>query len=743
MHQFAVLRLALPTPLRRLFDYLPPESMSVAEALSVPPGVRVLVPFGRRGLLVGVLVEVACETPVAHDKLKAATQVLDALPILSAASLQLCEWTANYYQHALGEVIQAALPVKLRKGEPAATQVAVWEHKTEGKGLGITALKRSPKQQAIHQFLLANQQLKPSEIASLGLSVSALKCLAEKGLVTKRLLAPRPSTPSTPRHGAVLRESPQQPNDEQAAALAAIRYHEFNPYLLEGVTGSGKTEVYLHAIGRTLQAGRQALVLVPEIGLAPQTLARFARRFCVPIAELHSSVSEGERAKNWLAAANGEARIVIGTRLSLFTPLPELGIIVVDEEHDSSFKQNDGLRYSARDLAIVRARLAQVPLLLGSATPSLETLHNALSGRYQHLHLVQRAGDAQPPSIRLLDMRLERVEAGLAQTSLDAVEACLLRGEQAMVFINRRGFAPALLCHHCGWSANCRRCDARLTLHATPYHLHCHHCDAQAAVPKTCPGCHSHSLAPIGQGTERAEALLSSRLPNATILRVDQDSMQRKTAMAELQQQIHSGAPCLLVGTQMLAKGHHFPRVTLVVIVDADQGLLSGDFRGPERMGQLITQVAGRAGRETLAGEVLLQTYRPDHPLLQRLVHEGYANFSRQILAERQAVNLPPYWAMAVLRAESKQPQQALDFLREALEQARLIAPPSPHLQYLGPIPALMEKRNEVYRYQLQLKSHTKPQLQQLLKPLIEYLESHPPARSCRWSLDVDPQEFN
>jgi primosomal protein N' (replication factor Y) (superfamily II helicase) len=723
--------------MRQLFDYLPPDDLPLADLHNLPAGCRVRVPFGAGRELVGVLISLTHETTVPETKLRKAFAVLDEQPVLPASSLQLCQWTAHYYHHALGEVLHAALPVALRKGL-GLPERRVWRHTPEGKGLPETAIKRSPAQQLAHQHLLREKQLSPEQCVALGIKSSALQELKKKGLAQQVTLAWEIASPPQQVYAA----PPQQLNDEQLHALDQVNLGAFASYLLEGTTGSGKTEVYLQLIGKALEAGRQALVLVPEIGLAPQTLARFRQRFSVAIAELHSSVSQGERLRDWHAAATGEARILIGTRLAVFTPMPDLGIIVVDEEHDASFKQNEGLRYSARDLAVVRASQAGIPVLLGSATPSLETLQNALSGRFVHLRLEQRAGGAQPPALQLVDMRLEKAEAGISYTSLDAIDACLSRGEQALVFINRRGFAPSLLCQDCGWSAQCRRCDAQMTLHLNPYRLHCHHCDYQTPTPKQCPGCLSDRLAPVGQGTERAEEVLQQRFSNFSVVRVDQDSMGHKQAMAQLSQRLAEGGPCLLVGTQMLAKGHHFAHLTLVVVVDTDQGLLSGDFRGPERMGQLITQVAGRAGRGALAGRVLLQSFRPEHPLLQCLVYEGYGAFSRQLLSERQLPGLPPYWAMALLRAEDKNPERPVEFLKEALQLARGLSPSSPSLQYLGPLPALMEKRNDLYRFQLQVRSRHKAVLQQVLGPLISALEKSPLGRRLRWSLDVDPQEL-
>lgn len=733
-----ILLIALPTPLRRLFEYLP---QAGEDATGVETGCRVLVPFGSQKL-VGIVVSIAAQATYPIDKLRPVLAVLDTQPLLPADILSLCHWASEYYHHPLGEVIHAALPVQFRRADGAVEPqvLQAWTHTTEGKGLPHNALKRSAKQQALHQLLLQHQVLDQEALRAHGISPAVVRALADKGLIEKT------SAPAPQAYAAgvtLLAESPQNLNPEQAAALEQLRYHHYHTYLLEGTTGSGKTEVYLHAIARALQAGKQALVLVPEIGLAPQTLLRFQRRFNVPIVQLHSNVAQGARARNWQAARTGVARIVIGTRLAALTPMPDLGIIIIDEEHDLSFKQQDGWRYSARDVAVMRAYRSNIPLLLGSATPSLESLHNAISKRYEHLRLTQRAGDAQPPAVSLVDMRKEPAGSIFSATTLQAIAAALARDEQVLVFINRRGYAPALLCQHCGWSANCSACDARLTLHNYPRHLRCHHCDHQRPVPSQCPSCHNPQLHALGQGTERCELLLGELFAGAEVLRVDQDSMQKKAAMQELTAHLAKGEPCILVGTQMLSKGHHFPKVTLAVLLDIDQGLFSGDFRGTERMGQQIVQVAGRAGRSALPGNVILQTFQPDHPLLQLLLQRGYHLFARELLNERLSARLPPFWHMALLRAESKRPENAVGFLEQALKESKLSAPPSPSIQYVGPMPSLMERRNDRFRYQLQIVCSSRIELQRLLKEVLAKMEGSAFTARTRWSLDVDPQDVS
>ncbi|WP_394201561.1 primosomal protein N' [Marinagarivorans algicola] len=735
-----VLTLALPTPLYRHFEYLAPLKLDIDERKALRPGMRLEVPFGKQ-TLVGVLLSISHKSTYPLHKLKPAHKVLDTTPIITGDVLALCQFAAEYYQHPLGDVMMSALPQKLRTSDGTLPQTTYWQLTTEGKGLSANSLKRSPKQQSAWQALLTHSPISEPALSALNIDKPTLRQLHKKGLA-ESFQQTHSTCTSTPATHTILKEPHRILNTEQQAAFDALTFNSFQCSLLEGITGSGKTEVYLHAIERVLHAGQQALVLVPEIGLTPQTVARFAARFGVPITQLHSSVAKGARLENWHAAQTGQARIIIGTRLAVFAPAPRLGIIIVDEEHDSSFKQQEGLRYNARDLAILRAKHNNIPVLMGSATPSLESLHNALSGRYQHLRITERAGSASTPTMQRIDMRKQTLHCGIAQASLDAIGATLARDEQVLVFINRRGFAPSYICQSCGWSAACKFCDARMTLHSKPRKLHCHHCGNQSQTPSQCPSCYNPTLTALGQGTERAEDVLQTSFKSYKVIRVDQDSMQRKNAMAALTTQLNEGKPCLLVGTQMLAKGHHFPNVTLVVIVDTDQGLMSGDFRGIERMGQLIVQVAGRAGREEKPGTVLIQSYRPEHPMLEKLVTENYHNFAQSLLLERQQSLMPPFSFMALLRAEAKHPDSARGLLTQAAQLACEIMPPSDNCRYLGPIPAFMERRNDRFRFQLQLQFSNRQVRAQLLKALILKIDKLPLSKRVRWSIDVDPQDM-
>ncbi|MGK9065925.1 primosomal protein N' [Stutzerimonas chloritidismutans] len=733
----SILRLALPSPLRRLFDYLPPSGASEA---ALKPGVRLRVPFGRRDV-VGVLIEVASESEVPEAKLKPALELLDVRPALPSALFKLCRWTAQYYQHSLGDILSWALPVLLRQGEPAEARQERFWHATQGARAEDPRLSRAPRQrQALTTILQHPHGVAHSLLNQLQLSRESLEPLMQKGLVR---VETRRRQPRQQHHGSWLLQAELPLNTEQQAAFHAIRagMAGFHAFLLAGVTGSGKTEVYLQLIHQVITSGKQALVLIPEINLGPQTLARFEKRFNARIALLHSNVNDRERLDAWLAARDGEADIIIGTRSALFTPLKSPGLIILDEEHDASYKQQEGLRYHARDLAVVRARQENVPIVLGSATPSLESLHNAHAGRYALLKLTRRAGDAQPPRFLRLDVKSRPLDAGLSGPLQQAMAQTLAAGQQVLVFLNRRGFAPSLICHDCGWLSQCPRCDARMTLHQRHNELRCHHCGHAERPPRNCPECNRVDLRPVGAGTERAEERLTTLFPDVPVLRIDRDSTSRKGSMEGLLTRINRGEPCILVGTQMLAKGHHFPRVTLVAILDADGGLFSADFRASERMAQLIVQVAGRAGRAGEPGKVIIQTHLADHPLLVQLTEDGYFAFAAQALSERRAAGLPPFTHLALLRAEAHRPGQAEDFLDQACGHAEtLIADLSlDGIELLGPVPAPMERRAGRFRAQLLLQGNARAPLHRLMAAWMPLLEQLPGSRTVRWSLDVDP----
>ncbi len=734
------LHVALPVPLRDTFTYSYSiderriDEKGVVEASQqAQPGARVLVEFGTREL-VGVIVDTATSTALNADKIKPISSLIDDHALLPQELLQLCRWASQYYLHPLGEVINAALPQRYREGRPRATTF-VYAHTKEGLGLPDTALKGAAKQHEIHARLLYHGQLCEDEFKTLGLSGSALKALIAKGIVAKNAVGERPATPPPAR---LLREPPKALNAEQQSAFDQIRYHNYACYLLDGATGSGKTEVYLQVIARVLQSGKQALVLIPEIGLTPQTISRFCNRFNVAIAELHSNVAEAARARAWESARSGEAGIVIGTRLASLAPFHKLGVIVIDEEHDRSYKQQDGFKYSARDLSVFRARALNIPVILGSATPSLESLLNVTTKKYQTLRLRRRAGGAREPTIVTVDLRQQETLHGLTSEALAMLRRTLAQDEQAIVFVNRRGYAPSLICHACGWSADCASCDVRLTVHSQPYHLRCHYCDRSSKVPRHCPQCGAKQLNTAGLGTEQLEQNLQKLFPQTPVLRIDRDSTRQKGSLQNKLLQSQNAGACIFVGTQMLAKGHHLARLTLVIIVDADQGLLGPDFRSVEQMGQLITQVAGRAGREQAAGQVMVQTHRPDHPLLKQLLEFGYATFARELLAQRKSAKLPPYWYVAFFRAESKRAENSLNFLSQARSIIEQQTQGLENLTTLGPHPSAIEKINDRYRYALQVSCASRNLLQRCLRQALPQIEQLALARRTRWSLDID-----
>lgn len=742
----SILHLALPSPLRQLFDYtLPPD-------WPVPPaGVRVRVPFGRQQLI-GLVVGHAQDSDVPLAKLKPIAEVLDQEPVLPPALWQLALWTARYYQHPLGDALSQMLPVLIRQGDAAGVEAAKgWRLSPRGLALVPDALRRAPKQQMAWDILHAHPDgLGDTALRALGITRDAILALLAKELVEQVEFQPSAAQAAmqaiTPGHilteAQLLAEVPLQLGAEQAQALAALTEQPsgFKAWLLQGITGSGKTEVYLQHMQQVLAAGQQVLVLVPEIGLTPQTVSRFKARFRCAIAVLHSGLTDRERLQAWRAARAGKVSIIIGTRSAVFTPMARPGLIIIDEEHDLSFKQQEGFRYNGRDVAVRRAQLEDIPIVLGSATPALESLANVEAGRYQRLALTVRAGNAKPPRVQRIDIRGQPLVEGLSLPVRQQMAATLARGEQVLVFLNRRGYAPVLLCHDCGWQAECSRCDAKPTLHRDPVRLHCHHCGSERAPPRQCPSCGSTDLRPLGLGTERLESALKTLFAEFPVYRVDRDSTRRKGAMQGLIDQIHQGHAAILVGTQMLAKGHHFPQVTLVVIPDADSALFSSDFRGPERLAQLLVQVSGRAGRGERAGLMMLQTHQPEHPLLEVLLTQGYSACARELLGERRLLGLPPSGYLALLRAEATRPELPVLLLQQV---AVAVAASGFAVQAWGPVPAPLERKAGKTRAHLLLKADERKDLQQLLTGLIPWLDAQPEARQVRWSVDVDPQELS
>ena len=727
------IRVAVPVYLYDCFDY----SLTAEQYHQAEVGARVAVSFGRQNV-VGVIVEkLTDEKPLDLGfKLKAITELLDDSAILDAKVLSLLTWSAQYYQFPIGEVMHAALPSFLRQGKPYNLLARMWkliDDHAEDK------LKRSEKQQDAYKILKLHPTGTSENILNLaGIETATLKAL-EKKKITQCILEAQDFKPQV----MTLAQMPLTPNDEQKRAIQNILKvrHSYHAFLLDGLTGSGKTEVYLQVMQEVLKQGKQVLVLVPEIGLTPQTVSRFQSRFHCHIALLHSGLNDSKRLQAWQSAQTGKASIVIGTRSAIYTPLPHLGLIVLDEEHDLSFKQQEGFRYHARDVALYRAHLENCPIILGSATPSIDSYALVEQGKMTRLELDQRAGVAVMPKMHVIDLKVAQKQNGISQQLIHEVQKRLDKKEQVLIFLNRRGYAPVLICESCGWQAKCPHCDANFTVHRQPYqHLHCHHCGTIHRMPEHCPQCQHSELKPIGLGTAKVEENLQELFPNFDVIRVDRDSTSRVGSWQKIYNKIQKSEPIILLGTQMLAKGHHFPYVTLVAILDIDSGLLSVDFRATERTAQLIIQVAGRAGRGEKKGEVYLQTLRPDHPLLNTLLESGYRSFAKQTLKERKAAWMPPYRYAALLRCESKDQELNQSFLQEHAQALRQASENS--IDIWGPIPAPMERKAGRYQAHMVLLSKDRARMHFYIRQWWQNVWHNKP-NGMKLSLDIDPQELS
>ncbi len=730
-----VVKVAIAVPLSQVFDYLP-----IGELSAYQTGCRVLVSFARRKV-VGVVVGHG-QPSVAISKVKSVEQLLDTAPLVPKDIVELIQWAAGYYHHPLGEAWATALPVALRRAEfKAPKEPVVYRPTKAGAEDCSTLLKRAPAQAGLLAFLSESplpRSAAECRLHDTGWSAPMKQLIAKELVETVRSGLPAELARDRVKHSPEL-------NSEQSSAASAIRknLHHFYAQLLYGVTGSGKTEVYIDAARPVIEAGKQVLILLPEIGLTPQLLSRIQSALACRVELSHSGLNDSERFLAWQAARKGEATVLIGTRSAVFTPMPQLGLIVVDEEHDGSLKQQDGFRYHARDLALVRARASNIPVVLASATPSLESLHNAAKGQLELHRLNKRAGAAKGPGLSLLDSRSAHTENGVSGELLGRMNEVLARGEQVIIFINRRGFAPVLMCEACGSMTDCNHCDAHMTIHARSRSLRCHHCGASRSIPRACLHCESTDLLHVGVGTERVDEYLTEKFPDYQVLRIDRDTTSRKGELQRHLAMAASGEAQILVGTQMLAKGHDFPNVTLVGILDADQGLFSADFRSIEQMGQLIVQVAGRAGRAEKPGHVIVQSRSPDHPLLQTLLQEGYGPFTDHLLTERKDALWPPYVHIALLRSDSAVAGEARAFLQQVKEW--LSASGSEHIKQItimGPADAPMERLGGRHRAQLLLMSASRKPLHQLLATMRPALEKNPAARKIRWSLDVDPHDM-
>lgn len=721
----AIARVALDVPVAGLFDY-----DTAGHALQ--PGHLVVVPFGRRRQ-VGIVFEVTQRSTVPDARLRCVERMLPVEPLAQTA-IQLIRFCSDYYHHPIGQVALAALPTALRKTAYAAPKVRSCFVLTDA-GRALSLEQFPPRATAMRRLMSAMR-------AGGGMHESQARAITPRAPALMRDWVGRGWVEQQPEEteqvGATAVAAPE-PTAEQRLAIDRISasFGSFSPWLIEGVTGSGKTEVYFRLIEKVLEAGRQTLLMVPEINLTPQLEARFASRFPgVAMASLHSGLAEGERCERWLRATGGQAQVVLGTRLSLFTPLPRIGLIIVDEEHDGSFKQQDGVRYSARDLAVFLGSLHRVPVVLGSATPSLESYHNARSGRFGYLRLTHRPA-AERPVIRIVELR-DAPPHGMSNDVLDAVARRLAQGEQSLVFLNRRGFAPALMCASCGWAAECGRCSARVVWHLHDKVLRCHHCGHEERLPRACPECGNQDLRGLGQGTQRLEQALAERFPAARVLRIDRDSTRRKNAWRAMREDIHADRADVLVGTQMLAKGHDFPKLTLVAIVNPDAALYATDFRAAERLLQQLMQVAGRAGRADRAGEVLVQTRFPAHPAYRALLAQDYAGFADQLLEERRGAGFPPFVYQAVLRAEAHDERAVETFLGHA---AKLAADAPAGVVLYDPVPATLARVAGRHRWHLLVQAPARAALQRFLAAWQPQIAQGRSSR-VRWAIDVDPLDL-
>ncbi len=751
-----IVKVAITVPLRRCFEYLVAEPL----AIELKPSMRVKVPFGS-SFKIGVIDSVTAvnfngsqalsvnelqndsnvtsELQADITKLKPIHLVIDEYPLLPESIIKLYQWMKNYYHSPPGEIWQTILPNALMKGKEARLpRTSYWKITATGKDAldnNQVKLNAVKQRQALKLLSEQTQGIEQAALAKFKINAATIKSLVGKKWIEQDFI----NSSNTTTNNLINVNDKKQLNTQQQSAYNTItdKLNSYYPALLFGVTASGKTEVYLQLIEQVINMGKQALVLVPEIGLTPQTLARFQKRFNVNIVTLHSNMTDQQRLNSWLKAKSGQAQIIIGTRSAIFTPLANPGVIIIDEEHDSSFKQQQGFRYSARDVALVRASLENTPVLLGSATPSLEALNNVAKGKISQLKLTEKAQNTAQLNYRIIDLKQQVMRNGLSVELIETIKKHLANKNQILLFLNRRGYAPVLLCHQCGWSDHCKRCDTHFTYHHQSHYLQCHHCGSHRKAPQKCPQCSCTQMVPVGLGTERLEETIGQIFPSAKVARIDRDTTRKKSAMQSYVNAIKQGDVDILIGTQMLAKGHHFPHVTLVAMVDMDGALYSADYRAAEYAAQLITQVSGRAGRAEKSGEVIIQTHHSEHPMLKQLLHKGYEYFSTIALRERIETELPPHSYAALFQAESPKLEHAKQFLndvRQVLNRYNNLK-----VDLLGPAPALYVKKAGKYRYQLFLQTNKRNELHHLLDLTLEDIEKLKSARKVRWRLEVDP----
>ena len=716
--------IAVPSPLHRVFEYLPP-----SQTPSVPPpGTRLRISFAGRDV-VGVFIEARQSELSPSTKLKRVIAVLDTKEaLLQPDQLKLLLWLSDYYLIPTGEALQLGFAPLERKGRSEWIRQHDHIALTSGKETVNSIPNRAKKQRAAAE-LIGNETVPIARLKQRGISTTVISALVASGLAETRA----PVTPVLSPRSTVTLTKPQQ----QVCADITAQMGRFKPHLLEGVTGSGKTEVYIDCIKTVISEGRQALVIIPEIGLTPQTKERFEKALGVEVPLIHSGLSESERGRTWAMARSGLAPVVLGTRSSVFCSFKKLGLIIVDEEHDPSFKQQDHPRYSARDVAVKRAQICDCPIVMGSATPSLETIANCDQGRYQYHVLSHRPQGSALPDVSLIDTRGLALSSGLSDTAIEGIRSALARKEQALLFINRRGFAHSLQCEDCGWVANCQSCDSSMAVHRTPPHLGCHYCHSKISTPTYCPQCNSSRLSSRGIGTEQLEVLMHQLFSDTPVLRIDSDNIKNTETLTRALTAIARTQSAVLLGTQMLSKGHHFPRVTFVVVVDADSLLFSPDFRAEERLLQLLVQVSGRAGRADLPGRVLIQTRSPEHPLMSRLLNQPYSDQARDLLQRREALSLPPKGAMGLIRSDSKIENDSIKFLTELSEALT----PSDNVRLIGPMPTLMTRRANMYRYQIIVHGRSRKAVHEVLQTARDIGSQQKLGRKVSWFVEIDPTE--
>ncbi len=724
-----VVQVALKVPFASSLDYSMPNHLPAAVV-----GGRVLVPLGKSKLLVGVVLSFSDQSDV--KKLKPVHDVLDDLPLLSPNVMALLAQAAKYYQVGMGEMVFTALPTWFKKIENKPIPHQLWWQTTANKTYAREQLQTAPKQWEVFEYLYLHGPLPSKSMTHLNRAAAQIcRQLQSKQLVDS-------SEVCFIDNGAA--EDPGfELTPDQSVALSHIRscQSEFAVQLLDGVTGSGKTEVYIRLITDLLEQNKQALVLVPEIGLTPQLFQVISHRINGQMAILHSGLSDGARARVWHHAATGLVNVVVSTRSGIFTPFKNLGAILVDEEHDLSYKQQDGLRYSARDLAVLRGKIEQIPVVLGSATPSFETLNHAMQGKYHWLKLRSRTNQNPMPSITLQNTQSNPVQKGLSRKTLQRIQAHIADGNQVLVFLNRRGWSPKLICHDCGWVAECDDCDAYLTYHKHLDLLKCHHCDRRYLIPEFCPQCGSQQVETMGSGTEKIAAGLQETLATTQVVRFDRDAVKTPAQWQKNLEVVRSGVPCVIVGTQMLSKGHDFPLLSLVVVVNVDNSFFSADFRATEYLAQLLTQVSGRAGRAKTTGEVIIQTQFPEHEFFQTLFKQSYEVFAQQQMEERLAMMFPPFTHMAIIRGQHRN-EQVLDRFLQHMANSLTI---EDDISVLGPLPAPMQKRQKLFRMQLILNSNNRKTLHQTIHLLHTSMANTETDKhqNVQWFVDIDPVNFD